>query len=163
MSTYLCNVKKDTSPVHLSPLADSLHIISAHFTSKNENTYNRTILVWNMPLIIRTIVRKSKDIYLNEKFQKKFGPFLDLCVSSLRRGHANLLCIVPILSDVPEGTIYVVAHFIINKNTVLGLGNVGLSWKTRWRSNVEYMQLPPKANKKHRLSIWTVYIVVKFG
>jgi hypothetical protein len=24
---------------------------------------------------------------------------LDLCVSSLRRGHANLLCIVPILSD----------------------------------------------------------------
>ena len=36
--------------------------------------------------------------------RKKFGPFLDLCVSSLRRGHANLLCIVPILSDVPEGT-----------------------------------------------------------
>ena len=24
---------------------------------------------------------------------------LDLCVSSLRRGHANLLCIVPILAD----------------------------------------------------------------
>ncbi|BFG38286.1 hypothetical protein CerSpe_245600 [Prunus speciosa] len=41
---------------------------------------------------------------LAEKGQKKFGPFLDLCVSSLRRGHANLLCIVPILSDVPEGT-----------------------------------------------------------
>ena len=38
------------------------------------------------------------------KRKKKFGPFLDLCVSSLRRGHANLLCIVPILSDVPEGT-----------------------------------------------------------
>ncbi len=28
-----------------------------------------------------------------------FLDFLDLCVSSLRRGHANLLCIVPILSD----------------------------------------------------------------
>ena len=26
---------------------------------------------------------------------------LDLCVSSLRRGHANLLCIVPILTDDP--------------------------------------------------------------
>jgi hypothetical protein len=38
------------------------------------------------------------------KFSKKFGPFLDLCVSSLRRGHANLLCIVPILSDVSEET-----------------------------------------------------------
>ncbi len=36
--------------------------------------------------------------------RKKFGPFLDLCVSSLRRGHANLLCIVPILSDVSEET-----------------------------------------------------------
>ena len=29
---------------------------------------------------------------------------LDLCVSSLRRGHANLLCIVPILKRMmPEG------------------------------------------------------------
>ena len=28
-----------------------------------------------------------------------------ICVSSLRRGHANLLCIVPILSDVSEETI----------------------------------------------------------
>ena len=27
---------------------------------------------------------------------------LDLCVSSLRRGHANLLCIVPILTDDPR-------------------------------------------------------------
>ena len=34
---------------------------------------------------------------------KKLFTLLDLCVSSLRRGHANLLCIVPILTDVPEG------------------------------------------------------------
>ena len=27
---------------------------------------------------------------------------LDLCVSSLRRGHANLICIVPILTDDPR-------------------------------------------------------------
>ena len=27
---------------------------------------------------------------------------LDLCVPSLRRGHANLLCIVPILTDDPR-------------------------------------------------------------
>ena len=31
--------------------------------------------------------------------RKKCDTFLDLCVSSLRRGHANLLCIVPILTD----------------------------------------------------------------
>jgi len=35
---------------------------------------------------------------------KKIVTLLDLCVSSLRRGHANLLCIVPILTDGnPEG------------------------------------------------------------
>lgn len=33
---------------------------------------------------------------------KKSGTLLDLCVSSLRRGHANLLCIVPILTDDPR-------------------------------------------------------------
>ena len=36
--------------------------------------------------------------------KKKLEPFLDLCVSSLREGHANLLCIVPILTDVTEVT-----------------------------------------------------------
>ena len=34
--------------------------------------------------------------------RKKFGTLLDLCVSSLRRGHANLLCIVPIFADDPR-------------------------------------------------------------
>ena len=31
--------------------------------------------------------------------QKNLVTLLDLCVSSLRRGHANLLCIVPIFAD----------------------------------------------------------------
>ena len=35
-------------------------------------------------------------------FIKKLFTLLDLCVSSLRRGHANLLCIVPILTDDPR-------------------------------------------------------------
>ena len=33
---------------------------------------------------------------------KKLFTLLDLCVSSLRRGHANLLCIVPTLTDDPR-------------------------------------------------------------
>ena len=33
---------------------------------------------------------------------KKLVTLLDLSVSSLRRGHANLLCMVPILSDDPR-------------------------------------------------------------
>ena len=36
------------------------------------------------------------------KHGQKFCTLLDLCVSSLRRGHANLLCIVPILTDDPR-------------------------------------------------------------
>ena len=42
------------------------------------------------------------DERLAKNFQKKLFTLLDLCVSSLRRGHANLLCIVPILSDDPR-------------------------------------------------------------
>jgi uncharacterized protein HemX len=34
--------------------------------------------------------------------QKKRGTLLELGVSSLRRGHANLLCIIPILPDDPR-------------------------------------------------------------
>ena len=37
-----------------------------------------------------------------QKVNKKLSTLLDLCVSSLRRGHANLLCIVPILTDDPR-------------------------------------------------------------
>ena len=33
---------------------------------------------------------------------KKLVSLLDLCVSSLRRGHAKILCIVPILTDDPR-------------------------------------------------------------
>ena len=36
------------------------------------------------------------------RFTKELFTLLDLCVSSLRRGHANLLCIVPILTDDPR-------------------------------------------------------------
>ena len=48
---------------------------------------------------------------------------LDLCVSSLRRGHANLLCIVPILTDgtSEEG------HIMIS----LTAGHLGTSVDTR--------------------------------
>ena len=39
---------------------------------------------------------------IQSRMSKKLVTLLDLCVSSLRRGHANLLCIVPILSDDPR-------------------------------------------------------------
>ena len=52
---------------------------------------------------------------------KILEPFLDLCVSSLREGHANLLCIVPILTDVAEATaaIGVARYMNINVLSIL--------------------------------------------
>jgi len=37
---------------------------------------------------------------------------LDLRVSSLRRGHANILCLVPILTDDPRGESYPLDHTV---------------------------------------------------
>ena len=42
----------------------------------------------------------------------KLFTLLDLCVSSLRRGHANLLCIVPILTDDPRRESYCIMCII---------------------------------------------------
>ena len=44
--------------------------------------------------VLSAVIKKTQ--------RKKFCTLLDLCVSSLRRGHANLLCIVPILTDDPR-------------------------------------------------------------
>ena len=54
---------------------------------------------------------------------KKYGSFPRVAVSSLRRGHANLLCIVPILTDVHEVNITVegVAYMKAFINFVFGL------------------------------------------
>jgi hypothetical protein len=50
---------------------------------------------------------------------KKLFTLLDLCVSSLRRGHANLLCIVPILTDDPRRESESVAYPEVRHRTVL--------------------------------------------
>ena len=45
---------------------------------------------------------------------------LDLRVSSLRRGHANILCIVPILTDDPRSESLESAEMSIRKSSKLG-------------------------------------------
>ena len=52
-----------------------------------------------------------RHTYIQSRMSKKLVTLLDLCVSSLRRGHANLLCIVPILSDDPRRGI----HWAVSK------------------------------------------------
>ena len=46
---------------------------------------------WKPSCLVRDII-----------FREKLFGLLDLCVSSLRRGHANLFCLVPILRDDPR-------------------------------------------------------------
>ncbi len=46
---------------------------------------------------MRSILRN----FVARKYEKKIWNASRFCVSSLRRGHANLLCIVPILLYVP--------------------------------------------------------------
>ena len=54
-------------------------------------------------------------IMMLDNVNKKLFTLLDLCVSSLRRGHANLLCIVPMLTDDPrrESMIIIIIILII--------------------------------------------------
>ena len=56
------------------------------------------------PCAHHCIMARSAKVYSlpAPKVAKKLFTLLDLCVSSLRRGHANLLCIVPILTDDPR-------------------------------------------------------------
>ena len=75
---YLCQYAKNLALIHHS----NLKCFVAYFghrknTSKSSDT-------WNHP---------PGQTWL---------PLLDLCVSSLRRSQANLLCIVPILTDDPR-------------------------------------------------------------
>ena len=56
----------------------------------------------------------------NGQVQKKLFTLLDLCVSSLRRGHANLLCIVPILTDDPRRESKEVCHHRCQARSLIG-------------------------------------------
>ena len=56
--------------------------------NKNKNEKREEMLRVCLFLFFHFFLKKLKKWYI-----------LDLCVSSLRRGHANLLCIVPILAD----------------------------------------------------------------
>ncbi|CAL0303962.1 unnamed protein product [Lupinus luteus] len=64
------------------------------------------------------------------------------------RGHANLLCIVPILSDVPEGTNLREGFDYINYKLNIKFGGVGLCSHfvaSRSPDCSETFQLPPIA------------------
>ncbi|KAJ0860591.1 hypothetical protein HanRHA438_Chr13g0625331 [Helianthus annuus] len=82
------------------PCAEAMLIFSVSFQFYRMSPKGRLLT-----LLLRGdgMVRSNDEGHRRKEGGKKFGPFLDLCVSSLRRGDANLLCIVPILSDVPEG------------------------------------------------------------
>ena len=58
----------------------------------------------NRKMKLKSQIDVEKTKKRNHPCKKNGDTLLDMCVSSLRRGHANLLCIVPILADdPPEG------------------------------------------------------------
>ena len=71
--------------------------IYTHKTSDNNYYYHHIVVL----VIISCQASAALDPVEQPCFQELFT-LLDLCVSSLRRGHANLLCIVPILTDDPR-------------------------------------------------------------
>ena len=61
----------------------------------------KATLTWPSALPSSAVPFRSIQTLATCRFKKLFT-LLDLCVSSLRGGHANLLCIVPILTDDPR-------------------------------------------------------------
>ena len=77
--------------------------IFKHLTKNNEWN-NEQNFKWEylLSLLLKTYMWSVYWVIGGEKCQKNGDTLLDMCVSSLRRGHANLLCIVPILADDPS-------------------------------------------------------------
>ena len=110
----------------------------------------------------------SNSLYWSAKFcsiiscrkaQKFLEPFLDLCVSSLRRGHANLLCIVPILSD------FVRRHRLLNFRSIYTLENGPIEYygqNLKLQKN-DIQRFP--AMNRHRLAIpWSfLFCILRLG
>ena len=71
-----------------------------------EGTASHSTVAWS-PLGSQTLATEPNTeqhpLHYKVSLVGKKWYILDLCVSSLRRGHANLLCIVPIFTDDPEG------------------------------------------------------------
>ena len=84
-------------------------IIGKGLDQKGQHTPHQAHLYIDFEFVLTAstheiLVTSTMGPHLVLENKKKIGPFLDLCVSFLCRGHANFLCIVLILSDVPEGT-----------------------------------------------------------
>ena len=82
----------------------------------SENRSSRTQATNSTPLPVRWFCLGGVLLPAAERLQrqKKFSTLPDLCVSSLRRGHANLLCIVPILTDDPRRESNSMARWMMN-------------------------------------------------
>ena len=75
---------------------------------------------------------------------KELVTLLDLCVSSLRRGHANLLCIVPILTDDPRRESKI-AHSDLCLRSCVEAAALVCELESRWPPS-HYAQSVPSAS-----------------
>ena len=88
-------------------LSNNLNIKGVHVKSNGVYVESNGVYVKSNGVYVKSsgVYVKSNGVYVPNRrlnFRKEGVTLLDLCVSSLRRGHANLLCIVPILTDGPR-------------------------------------------------------------
>ena len=92
----------------------------------NVGYWKWTLRFWFLPSLLSSLHHLHTKWKKNFKGLSKIWNASRICVSSLRRGHANLLCIVPILVYVTEVTLlpsatlpYILAHLSSNKQFCL--------------------------------------------
>ena len=88
---YQCQWGKPFTPLTISGVPHTLRFVFANSALIMLHCLNPSVFA----------LKKLSSEKFAERSKKLFT-LLDLCVSSLRRGHANLLCIVPILTDDPR-------------------------------------------------------------
>ena len=76
---------------------------------------------------VKSVTKCAREMWNGAARRKKTITLLDLCVSSLRRGHANLLCIVPILTDDPR-----------RESNVIGAPGVNALWNSSGRCRLVF-------------------------
>ena len=89
--TYLCNNHNN----------NNIYTTTTNNNNTNTNTKSSIHMPLGAPPRCRPSRTRPRGRAPSSRPSNALFTLLDLCVSSSRRGHANLLCIVPILTDDP--------------------------------------------------------------
>ncbi|KAK7378247.1 hypothetical protein VNO80_03685 [Phaseolus coccineus] len=107
---------------------DPLQLRVCFIRRETHLTINHALITGSW-FIHQTSVPVSLELKDTEVRAYRTDPVQGSNIDYYEPGHANLLCIVPILSDVPEGTSLIEDGIFININVLVTLRGVGLQRK----------------------------------